>query len=299
MHCAKWVGDLGGFVADVVGGLSQRNAVFPNRRRERGPAAVGRGVPISGPELHKQLGVGAGWEFGDGLLSAVVPIYDYLFVVAAGTSGNADTITSYYSAAVAFTGGAVSMQQTGQAKLDTGGAYTSAVVDEDGNYGDAIVTETRTATSAGGTWLYNNVFGTATKLLGPGGVALPAVNSFIIHNPTDGGGGLLVLVNQDGPDGCEHYQSAAGYDAIHDHRPWASCMTLWSRRTIRGTLTLPSVAAITSGLDYYAMLGAVYNPGDHKIYAVVGGGTSTGSIQRLIMRVRPVQPERSGGDSGE
>ncbi len=287
LHCVAPSGLATSGAASLTLAADYRNnAVFQTGAGSSGPAAVGRGVPISGPNCINSSALTLGGNAATALLSAVDANHKYLFVVAAGTSGNADTITAYYSAAVAFTGGAVSMQQTGQAKLDTGGTYTSAVVDEDGNYGDVIVTEMRTATSAGGTWLYNNVFGTATKLLGPGGVALPAVTSFIIHNPTDGGGGLLVLVNQDGltdsnitnPPLDTTPFTIIDLGQLHD---------LVVSKNNPKTLTLPSVTTITSGLGYYAMLGAVYNAGDHKIYAVVGGGTSTGNIQRLIVRYDP------------
>ena len=287
MHCSAPNGLATSGTASLTLATDDRNnAVFQTGSNGSTPAAVGRGVPYNGSNCFNSAALALGGNSATAVLSAADASHKYLFVVANGSSGNADTITSYYTAAVAYTGSAVSMQQTGQAKLDTGGVYTSVVTDEDGNYGDAIVTEMRTTTSAGGTWLYNNVFGTSTKLLGPGGVDLPAVNSFIIHNPTDGGGGLLVLVNQDGLTAANILNppldttpfTIIDLGQLHD---------LVVSKNNPKTLTLPSVTTISSTLGYYAMLGAAYNAGDRKIYAVVGTGTSTGNIQRLIVRYDP------------
>jgi hypothetical protein len=273
----------------MSGGMSQTlsldetsNAAFQTGAGSSTPLAVGRGVPYSGTTCPTSPAVAAGTAGAAAVLSAADIFHKRLYVVSASGAG-ADTITSYDTNNVGYYQQAAQTLATPvQASLDTGGTYTSISVDTDGLYGLVAVTELRTATNPGGTWIYNS-FGKATRLLGPGGVDLPAINSFIIHNPTDGGGGLLVLVNQDG--------LTAGNlnNPPLDTTPFTiidlgQVNELLGAKNYPGTLLLPTVTTVPSTLSYYAMLGAVYNPGDRKIYAVVGGGTSTTSIQRQVVR---------------
>ena len=260
------------------------NALFQTGAGSTTPAVVGRGVPYSGTNCSNSPALAAGGTGAKTVLSTEDISHKRLYVVSTGSTASPDTITGYNTTGVGYySPSAQALTQPIQANLDTGGTYTSAVVDTDGLYGDAVVTELRTATSTGGTWVYSYTFGKATKLLGPGGVDLPAINSFIIHNPNDGGGGLLVLVNQDG------LTSSNLTNPPLDTTPFTiidlgQLHELLSATLYPRTLTLPAVTTIPSSLSYYAMLGAVYNPGDRNIYAVVGGGTSLTNIQRQIVR---------------
>jgi len=260
------------------------NALFQTGAGSTTPAVVGRGVPYSGTNCSNSPALAAGGTGAKAVLSTEDIYHKRLYVVSTGSTASPDTITGYNTTGVGYySPSAQALTQPIPANLDTGGTYTSAVVDTDGLYGDAVVTELRTETSTGGTWVYSYTFGKATKLLGPGGVDLPAINSFIIHNPNDGGGGLLVLVNQDG------LTSSNLTNPPLDTTPFTiidlgQLHELLSATLYPRTLTLPAVTTIPSSLSYYAMLGAVYNPGDRNIYAVVGGGTSLANIQRQIVR---------------
>lgn len=272
------------------GGVSQTlawddpdNAAFQTGAGSTSPLAVGRGVPYSGTNCSSSPAVAAGPAGSAAMLSTVDIPHQRFYVVAAGASGSADTITAYQTTSVGYyQPSAQSLGTPLQANLDTGGTYTSLVADADGLNGDAVVTELRTASNAGGTWVFSSTFGTATRILGPGGVDLPAINSFIIHNPNDGGGGLLVLVNQDGLTASNLSNppldttpfTVIDLGQLHD---------LLAAKNFPRSVTLPSVTTIPSSLGYYAMLGAVYNPANRLIYAVVGGGTSTTNIQRQIV----------------
>ena len=273
------------------GGASQtlaldetNNAAFQTGAGMATPVAIGQGVPYSGNNCSYSPALAAGGTGAKAVQSVSDVLHRRLFVISAGKAGSADTITAYDTNSVGYyQPSAQALMSPLQANLDTGGTYTSAVADSDGLYGDAVVTELRTATSAGGMWVFSNAFGRATKVLGPGGVDLPAVNSFIIHNPSDGGGGLLVLVNQDGLTA-----SNLGNPPL-DTTPFTiidlgQLHDLLGAKNFPRTLTLPTLTTIPSSLNYYAMLGAVYNPVDRSIYAVVGGGTSLTNIQRQIVR---------------
>ena len=260
------------------------NGLFQTGSGSTTPAVVGRGVPYSGTNCSSSPALAAGGTGAKAVLSTEDIYHKRLYVVSTGSTSNPDTITGYNTTGVGyFSQSAQALTQPIQSNLDTGGTYTSVVVDTNGLYGDAIVTELRTQTNAGGTWVYSYARGKATKLLGPGGVDLSAINSFIIHNPTDGGGGLLVLVNQDGLTASNLTNPPL------DTTPFTiidlgQLHELLSAKLYPPTLTLPTVKTISSSLNFYAMLGAVYNPGDRNIYAVVGGGTSLTNIQRQVVR---------------
>lgn len=273
------------------GGVSQtlaldetNNAAFQTGAGPTTPVAIGQGTPYSGTNCASSPAVAAGGTGAKAVQSVTDLLHKRLYVVSSGGSGNADTITAYDTNSVGYyQPSAQALLSPVQASLDTGGTYTSAVADSDGLYGDAVVTELRTSTSAGGTWVFSNSFGRAIRVLGPGGVDLPAVSSFIIHNPNDGGGGLLVLVNQDGLTASNLSNppldttpfTVIDLGQLHD---------LIGAKNFPRSVTLPFLTTIPSSLNYYAMLGAVYNPVDRSIYAVVGGGTSLTSIQRQIVR---------------
>jgi len=112
-----------------------------------------------------------------------------------------------------YSGSGALLQQVRTA-LDSGGVYTSVVTDVKSTYSLTAITELKTATSPGNLWVYSPGVQTAFKILGPGGVALPAVTSFIIPAVTNGGGG----VGEPGWVDCvEYFFAAGGYDAVHDN----------------------------------------------------------------------------------
>lgn len=85
-----------------------------------------------------------------------------------------------------------------QASMGLNGQYTSIVADVRSDFGLTAITELKTDTSPGYLWVFDPGTQNVYKILGPGGTPLPAVTSFIIPPQIDGGGSLLVLVNQDG-----------------------------------------------------------------------------------------------------
>ena len=168
--------------------------------------------------------------------------------------------------------------------LDTGAQYTSLVTDTLGaSSGVSLtaITELKTATSPGNLWIYNQERGTTYKILGPGGAPLPAVTSFIIPTQTNGGGNLLVLVNQD------NLTSANLANPPLETTPFTiidlgQLIQAFSVETFGGTITLPFVTQIGATTPYFAMLGAAYDPVTRLVYAVVGGGSASGVTGNVI-----------------
>lgn len=213
--------------------------------------------------------------------------YHRLMVLTQDGGNTADKLTGFNTSQFFFSGTA--LLPLGQASLDQGAQYTALVADFDG-LGDTVITELSTPDSPGNLWIYNPSTGTAMKVLAPGGGNLPAVAAFILHNPNDLGGGLLVLANQDG-------LTAANASAPPlDTTPF-SIIDLGQLHTLiaaqpAGTtsVTLPFITTIPATLPYYAMLGAAYNPINHLLYAVVGGGTSDTDVFRNVISYDPTSP---------
>ena len=215
-----------------------------------------------------------------------------LYVVSAFNGNSPDTITVVGNLN-SYSGSGALLQQVRTA-LDSGGVYTSVVTDVKSTYSLTAITELKTATSPGNLWVYSPGVQTAFKILGPGGVALPAVTSFIIPAVTNGGGGLLVLVNQDGLTASNIFSPPA------DTTPFTIIDLGQLQQTFNGvvangnTVTLPYVTQIQATASFYAMLGAAYNPVDRKIYAVVGGGSGTTSVVKSVIRYDPYSPSAPG-----
>jgi len=176
-----------------------------------------------------------------------------------------------------------------QMALDVNGQYTSLVPDVRSDFGLTAITELKTSTSPGNLWVYDPQSKNVYKILGPGGVPLPAVTSFIIPPQIDGGGSLLVLVNQDG-------LTASNISAPpQDTTPFTiidlgQLRPLFATNPIHNTITLPFVQQIQATASFYAMLGAAYNPIDHRIYAVVAGGTSITNVVESILSYDTLNP---------
>ena len=214
-----------------------------------------------------------------------------LYVVSAFNGNSPDTITVVGN--LNSYGGSGPLTQQVRTALDTGGVYTSVVTDAKSTYSLTAITELKTSTSSGNLWVYSPSVQTAFKVLGPGGVALPAVTSFIIPSVTNGGGGLLVLVNQDGLTSSNIFSPPA------DTTPFTIIDLGQLQRTFASvssgnTVTLPYVTQIKATTSYYAMLGAAYNPVDRMIYAVVGGGSGTTSVVKSVIRYDPYNPSAPG-----
>jgi PKD domain/Bacterial Ig-like domain (group 3) len=182
------------------------------------------------------------------------------------------------------------LTQKNRISLDTNGQYTSMVTDVHSGFGLTAITELKTATSPGNLWVYSPGINTAFKILGPGGVALPALGSFIIPAKNNGNGDLLVLINQDG------LTSANLASPLQDTTPFTIIDLGQLQRTFSAvvasgnTITLPYVTQIHATTSFYAMLGAAYNPVNHLLYALVGGGSSTSSVTESIVSYDPTNP---------
>jgi len=182
------------------------------------------------------------------------------------------------------------LTQKNRTSLDTNGQYTSMVTDVHSGFGLTAITELKTATSPGNLWVYSPGINTAFKILGPGGVPLPALGSFIIPAKNNGNGDLLVLINQDG------LTSSNLASPPQDTTPFTiidlgQLQHTFSAVVASGnTITLPYVTQIHATTPFYAMLGAAYNPVNHLLYALVGGGSSTSSVTESIISYDPANP---------
>jgi hypothetical protein len=216
------------------------------------------------------------------------PRHHRLFVLTQDGGNTADKLTGFNTGNFYFPPNGA-LASLGQASLDQGAQYTALVTDFDG-FGDTVITELSTPSSPGNLWIYNPANGTAVMVLGPGGGNLPAVNAFIIHNPNNLGGGLLVLANQ---DGITEANAAA---PPLDPTPFSIIdlgklhMLIASLPAGSTSVTVPVITTIPATLPYYAMLGAAYNPVNNLLYAVVGGGTSTTDVFRNVVSYDPTNP---------
>jgi hypothetical protein len=215
-----------------------------------------------------------------------------VFTVTGNGGSSPETITGFNSQPFYTSSG--SIVSLGQATLDQGATYTSIVTDVDGTYyGDTAITELRTATTAGNLWIYNAVTGKAYKILAPDGSSLPAINAFIIHNPNDIEGSLLVLATQDGitannitnPPLVSSPFAIIDLGQLHQLIDAAPAVT---------TITLPSIVRIPATAAYYATLGAAWNPVNHRLYAVVGAADANGNPIRQIFAYYPYTPTAPG-----
>lgn len=217
------------------------------------------------------------------------------YYVLSGFNGNGpDTLTVEVNLNNALSGGNY-VTQLKTVPLDAGAQYTSMVTDTSaGATGSSLtaITELKTATSPGNLWIYNQSSGAAYKILGPGGVPLPAVGSFLIPAQTNDGGALLVLVNQD------NLTSTNLSNPPLDTTPFTiidlgQLMQTFSIQTTGGTVTLPFVTQISATTPYFAMLGAAYNPVNRLVYALVGGGSLSG-VTGSVISYDPFHPGSPG-----
>jgi len=206
------------------------------------------------------------------------------YYVLSGFNGNGpDTLAVEVNLNNALSGGNY-VTQLKTVPLDTGAQYTSMVTDTSAGatgYSLTAITELKTAASPGNLWIYNQSSGAAYKILGPGGVPLPAVGSFLIPAQTNGGGALLVLINQD------NLTLTNLSNPPLDTTPFTiidlgQLIQTFSVQTTGGTVTLPFVTQISATTPYFAMLGAEYNPVNRLMYALVGGGSLTGVTGSVI-----------------
>ena len=222
-------------------------------------------------------------------LAANDPQHGSYYLVSAYGDSYGDSLSvlnNLNNATVASNNAFSGLLQTG---LGLNGQYTSIVPDVRSDFGLTAITELKTDASPGYLWVYDPGTQNVYKILGPGGVPLPAVTSFIIPPQIDGGGGLLVLVNQDG------FTASNIGDPPQDTTPFTiidlgQLRPLFAMGALHNTITLPFVQQIHAKSSFYAMLGAVYNPIDHRIYAVVAGGTSSTNVVENILSYDTLNP---------
>jgi len=222
-------------------------------------------------------------------LAANDPQHGNYYLVSAYGGSNADSLTVLNNLNNATVASSNSFGGALEASLGLNGQYTSIVSDVRSDFGLTAITELKTDTSPGYLWVYDTGTQNVYKILGPGGVPLPAVTSFIIPPQIDGGGSLLVLVNQDGLTA-----SNIG-DPPQDTTPFTiidlgQLRPMFATNPLRNTITLPFVQQIYATTSFYAMLGAAYNPIDHRIYAVVGGGTSATNVVESVLSYDTLNP---------
>lgn len=217
------------------------------------------------------------------------PRHGRYFVLSAFNGGSPDLLTVFNNLNT-NSSSTPSLSQKNRTSLDTGAQYTSIVTDVASNYGLTAITELKTSTSPGHLWVYSPGINTAFKVLGPGGVALPAIGAFILPPLNDGGGSLLVLVNQD------NLTSSNLSNPPQDTTPFTIIDLGQLQRSFSAvvasgnTITLPFVTQIKATSSFYAMLGAAYNPVNHLLYAIVGGGTSSSSVTESVLSYNPRSP---------
>jgi hypothetical protein len=181
-----------------------------------------------------------------------------------------------------------SLTKTNQVSLDSGGSYTSLLADSDGA-GFVAATELRTSTSAGGLWVYSPGTGHSYKILGPGGIDLPAVNAFLIPNPRNNGGSLLVLANQDSLDANNIFNPPT-VSTIFTIIDLGQLRDLIGTAATASSITLPTVTTIQTGASPYAIFGAAYDPVARKLYSLQGGGTSTSNTYTAVVSYDAYNP---------
>jgi len=213
----------------------------------------------------------------------------HYFLVSAYGGSDVDSLSVLNNLNNATVSGSNSFNGVLQASLGLNGQYTSIVSDVRSDFGLTAITELKTDTSPGYLWIYDPGTMNVYKILGPGGTPLPAVTSFIIPPQIDGGGSLLVLVNQDGLTA-----SNIG-DPPQDTTPFTiidlgQLRPLFAMGALHDTITLPFVQQIHAATSFYAMLGAAYNPIDHRIYAVVGGGTNAADVVASVLSYDTLNP---------
>lgn len=217
------------------------------------------------------------------------PPHGFYYLVSAYGGSQVDTLTVLDNLNRGQVSSSKKFSEETQLSLDLGGVYTSAVSDTRSSFGLTAITELKTLTSPGNLWVYYPQTKTVYKILGPGGVPLPAVTSFIIPPQTDGGGSLLLLVNQDG-------LTASNLNAPpQDTTPFTiidlgQLRPLFENSPAHNTITLPFVTQIAATTSFYAMLGGAYNPLDHRVYAVVAGGTSVSNVVENVLSYDTLNP---------
>ena len=222
-------------------------------------------------------------------LSAVDRRAERVLVLSSNGPGTQDVVTSFSTNGGGNYYSPGTLSKRGQANLDTDGTYSAMVTDVDGTVGYTAITQIRTDTSAGALWIYDPSFNRAVKVLGPGGVALPAVNAFIIHNPMSVGGGLLVLTNQDllTSDNLDSPPTVTTPFTLID---MGQLGALIQSHPTAASVTLPFVTTIQSSLSYYAIFGSAFNILDNQIYLLVGTGSSHTDLERQVVRYDPANP---------
>ena len=222
-------------------------------------------------------------------------IYSGRYYLVSGFGGNGpDTLSVINNLNNATVSQNNAFTQQGSFNLDTGGYYTSVVTDLHSIYGLTAITELSTGSTTGNLWIYNPGQGQVYKILGPGGVPLPAVTSFIIPASTDGGGDLLVLVNQDGITDTNQGNPPQDTNPI-TIIDLGQLGPIFSSFISNNTITLPFVTQIKATTPFYAMLGGVYNPLDGRVYVAVAGGTSTTNVVENVISYDLSNPARRRG----
>jgi len=247
---------------------------------------VGIAAPFSGTNCKKTAPVSPVGT--SAFLSVTDATHGRTVVLTRLGSGGPDVLTSYNTRGVGDYTLVGNMVKEAQASLGTGGQYTAMVADGDG-YGMVAITELRTATSPGGLWVYSPGLGRVYKVLGPNGNDIPAVNAFILPNPKNNSGSLLVLANQDNltPSNLTSPPQVTTIFTIID---LGQLVDLIGTSATASTLTLPFVDTISTGTSAYAIFGAGYSPIDRKLYSLLGGGTSQTNTFRSVVRYDPYSP---------
>ena len=226
------------------------------------------------------------------LLSAIDSFHNRaLFLTTMGSSGP-DLLTSYNTSAVGNTTLVGNLVKEAQTTLGSGGQYTAIVADTHGR-GLVAVTELRTATSPGGLWIYQPGFGKAFKVFGPTGNDLPAVNAFIIPNPKNDNGSLLVLANQDNLT-SSNLTAPPPVTTVFTIIDLGQLQDLIGTSASASTLSLPFVDTISTRTPAYAIFGAGYNSVNGRLYALLGGGTSQTNTFISVVRFNPYSPAAPG-----
>lgn len=253
------------------------------------PEVVGVGVPYSGTTCAATPAAGIAGGANGIAVSAVDDYHGRLFTVALDYGNGPDKLTEFGTSGVGGASGPGALNQIAQADLDLNGQYTSIVPDVQGTWGEVAITELDTDISPGNLWIFDPALGRAVMIVGPGGYNLPAMNAFIIHNPIDVGGGLLVLVNQD-------YITGGNYNNPPLDKYPLTIIDLGQLHVLlkasqgATSVTLPFVTNVRAAQPFTAMLAGAFDPVTQLVYTVVSNKISSATPTRNVISYDPYHP---------